>query len=112
MARGGARKGAGRPRGKSARIDAEARQKALTGGLTPLDYMLSLLRDAKLSTEDRFEAAKAAAPYVHARLAAVEHSGTVDVRQARDMTDDELAAIATGSGEGAAEPQVVSRLTH
>jgi hypothetical protein len=44
----------------------------LDGGISPLEYMLGLLRNATLPTEDRFEAAKAAAPYVHARLSAVE----------------------------------------
>jgi hypothetical protein len=37
--------------------------------------MLSLLRDPKNSTETRFEAAKAAAPYVHPKLAQIQHSG-------------------------------------
>jgi hypothetical protein len=44
----------------------------LDGGISPLDYMLGLLRDEDNSTENRFEAAKAAAPYVHARLASIE----------------------------------------
>jgi hypothetical protein len=41
-------------------------------GLTPLDYMLGILRDEQLSLEDRMDAAKAFAPYVHAKLASVE----------------------------------------
>jgi hypothetical protein len=36
--------------------------------------MLSILRDEKAPTDLRFEAAKAAAPYVHPRLAAIDHS--------------------------------------
>jgi hypothetical protein len=55
-----------------------ARAKALEGGISPLDYLLSLLRDDGLDRETRMDAAKAAAPYVHARLAAVEHSGDKD----------------------------------
>jgi hypothetical protein len=34
--------------------------------------MLGILRDEERPAVDRFEAAKAAAPYVHARLSAVE----------------------------------------
>lgn len=73
--RGGKRPGAGRKAGAPNRATA-ARQKAVTeSGLTPLDYMLSIMRDEKMTTESRFEAAKAAAPYVHPKLANVEHSG-------------------------------------
>ena len=38
-------------------------------GLTPLDYMLSVLRDDNADPKDRRWAAAAAAPYVHSRLA-------------------------------------------
>lgn len=44
-------------------------------GLTPLDYMLKILRDEEQDQSARFTAAKEAAPYIHPRLAAVEHSG-------------------------------------
>jgi len=73
--RGGKRPGAGRKVGAPNKATA-ARQKAVTeSGLTPLDYMLSIMRDKQMTTESRFEAAKAAAPYVHPKLANVEHSG-------------------------------------
>lgn len=47
-------------------------------GLTPLDYMLSVLRDEGRDTAERMDAAKAAAPYVHSKLASVEHKGDKD----------------------------------
>lgn len=75
MGHGGARKGAGKPKGAPNKLDAEARKKALESGLTPLEYMLYILRNEELSLEDRMDAAKAAAPYVHAKLASVEHKG-------------------------------------
>lgn len=75
MAHGGARTGAGRKPGAATKLNEAARQKALEGGLTPLDYMLSVLRDESNSMADRMDAAKAAAPYVHAKLASVEHTG-------------------------------------
>lgn len=77
MAHGGARKGAGRPKGSANRLSAEAREAALVSGVSPLDYMLSRLRDETLDHDIRMDAAKAAAPYIHAKLAAVEHSGGV-----------------------------------
>ncbi len=41
-------------------------------GLTPLDFMLDLMRDKNQVMDLRFDAAKAAAPYVHARLSAID----------------------------------------
>lgn len=75
--RGGARKGAGRKKGPERKtvVRRTIAERALETGLTPLDYMLGLLRDGEIDTNVRFEAAKAAAPYVHPRLAAVEHTG-------------------------------------
>ena len=40
--------------------------------MTPLDYMLDLLRRDDTAPALRFEAAKAAAPYIHPKLANVE----------------------------------------
>ncbi|WP_332823273.1 hypothetical protein [Stutzerimonas kunmingensis] len=37
--------------------------------------MLQIMRDEAADEAKRLDAAKAAAPYVHPRLAAVEHSG-------------------------------------
>ena len=75
MARGGARPNAGRKPGAVTKKTREIAERAAAEGLTPLDYMLSLLRDAGQSQDVRFDAAKSAAPYVHARLASVEASG-------------------------------------
>jgi hypothetical protein len=75
VARGGARTGAGRKPGALTTKTREIAEKATAEGITPLDYMLSVLRDETAETAQRFEAAKAAAPYIHPRLAAVEHSG-------------------------------------
>ena len=93
MPRGGKREGAGRKPGSLNRISRQAQASALAGGVTPLDYMLGMLRDPTLERELRFEAAKAAAPYVHPRLAQVHHQGEVThfvanlPVVARDMTE-------------------------
>lgn len=44
-------------------------------GITPLNYLLTLMRDVSQEPVLRFEAAKAAAPYVHPKLAQVAHQG-------------------------------------
>lgn len=78
MARGGKREGAGRPAGAITKRSREIAEKAAEEGITPLEYMLSIMRDPEMTTESRFEAAKAAAPYVHAKLAAVDVNATLD----------------------------------
>ncbi len=62
----------GRPKGTAnikTRAIAEA---ALAGGITPLEYMLEVLRDASNELAVRLDAAKSAAPYIHPRLSAVD----------------------------------------
>ena len=63
----------------------EIADKAAASGITPLEFMLEIMRSEAPSINDpkaqiahqtmRFEAAKAAAPYIHPRLAAIEHTG-------------------------------------
>lgn len=73
--RGGKRPGAGRKPGSPNKATA-AREKAIRkSGLTPLDYMLKLMRNSALDRDTRLDAAKAAAPYVHPKLNAVEFTG-------------------------------------
>lgn len=70
--RGGRRPGAGRKVGAITKRTREIAEGALASGLTPLDYMLSLLRNEEKPEDIRFEAAKAAAPYIHAKLSSVD----------------------------------------
>lgn len=59
----------------------------------PLDYMLDILRNVEASPADRMDAAKAAAPYLHAKLASVEHSGALDLTtQTKEQRDAAVAA--------------------
>jgi hypothetical protein len=46
----------------------------------PKEFLLNLVRDDTQPLDVRIEAAKAAAPYFHARLAAIEHSGEITTR--------------------------------
>lgn len=85
-ARGGARQGAGRKAGSTTKKTREIAERAMADGdLTPLEYMLKVMRTEPSPEMEprelmaafmlRFEAAKAAAPYMHPRLAAIEHTG-------------------------------------
>jgi hypothetical protein len=51
----------------------------MESGISPLDYMLGILRDVERTPVERMEAAKAAAPYVHARLAHIESKAEATV---------------------------------
>ena len=75
MAKGGPREGAGRKPGVPNKRTAEIAAAVEASGLTPLDYMLSILRDLGADAEKRMWAAEKAAPYVHAKLASVELAG-------------------------------------
>ncbi len=44
-------------------------------GMTPLEYLLSVMVDENLTRSERTDAAKAAAPYIHPRLSQVKHQG-------------------------------------
>jgi hypothetical protein len=99
MARGGYRPGAGRPKGaktapaKKAATKKAAPQKrapkavpkdvldgAAAEGLTPLEYMLKVMRDDAAEKNDRMRMAVAAAPFVHPRAGEVK-PGKKDLQQ-------------------------------
>ena len=66
---------AGRPKGGINKLTSIAHERITATGQTPLDYLISVMRDKTKSDAARTDAAKAAAPYVHARLSAIEHAG-------------------------------------
>lgn len=75
MAKGGKRTGAGRPKGAISKSTAAIIEATAAGGDTPLEYMLKVMRDLTADDSRRDDMAKAAAPYVHAKLAAIELAG-------------------------------------
>jgi hypothetical protein len=91
--KGGARPGAGRKKGSPNKKTAELQKAVAESGVTPLEFMLSIMRtqpgddieDPRILTDMlalRFEAAKAAAPYVHAKLSSVEMTANVTTHEA------------------------------
>lgn len=76
------------------RASAEKRAEIEASGITPLDYMLSVMRDNERAPADRLDAAHKAAPYVHPRLAAVKLSGEVSLLS-HEAALDELDAEGT-----------------
>jgi hypothetical protein len=110
--RGGARKGAGRKPGAATKRTRAIADHAAATGLTPLEVMLgamhALHKHANAMSDgdeadmggrkvgrlgllvSAAEVAKDAAPYMHPRLQAIEHSGSIG--EVRQLTDLELAA--------------------
>lgn len=65
----------GRPKGSvNKRTQAFLRT---NGGELPLDYMLRVMRDPDQPAQRRDDMAKAAAPFLHAKLQTIQHSGEI-----------------------------------
>jgi hypothetical protein len=83
--RGGKRPGAGRKAGSATVKNREIADRLMAdGGVSPLEFMLAIMRRESMHEDPKiqiaqetlaFEAAKAAAPYVHPKLASVEVTG-------------------------------------
>jgi hypothetical protein len=69
----------GRPKGSRNKRTQTLIEAAHAGGELPLDYMLRVMRDPKAPAKRRDEMAKAAAPFLHARLASIEQHGSNDM---------------------------------
>ena len=69
---GGKRPGAGRKKGVPNKATVARQQEIAESGLTPLEYMINMLRSENEPPERRMWAAQNAAPYVHPKLSAVD----------------------------------------
>jgi hypothetical protein len=68
-------------------VTAAAPSQETDAALSPLDYMLQVLRDPEASPAERKWAAEKAAPYLHPRLQTVEHGGAVALRHEDALED-------------------------
>jgi hypothetical protein len=78
MPRGGSKPGerrGGRQKGTPNKATAAKAEAIAATGETPLDFMLRLMRDPLQDYATRADMAKAAAPYVHPKLASTELKG-------------------------------------
>lgn len=97
MPQGGKRAGAGRPKGVR-NVKTERQTSAVkASGLTPLDYMLKVMRDESNEQSIRLDAANKAAPYVHAKLASIDHTSS-DGSMAEKPTVIKLVAPSANAG--------------
>lgn len=74
----GRKTGGGSRKGIPNKATAAKAAEIAASGLTPLEFMLQVLRDPEQPYALRMDASKGAAPYVHPRLANIELSGNKD----------------------------------
>lgn len=77
---------------------------AVETGQSPLEMVLGHARGTATLPSSQLQAAIAALPYCHPRLAQVQHSGGIAINPDK-ATDAELAAIALAGGGAAAEAE-------
>lgn len=80
--RGGKRAGAGRPKGTPNKRTAQQVEAIAATGMTPLQYLTSVFQDVSADEARRIDAAKAAAPYCHAKLQPVDGDGDTTQKHA------------------------------
>jgi hypothetical protein len=93
--KGGQREGAGRPKGALSQRNSEVAAECIAEGISPLEFMLKVMRNPRAPSEKRFEAAKMAAPYCHPRLS----TQSIELRKEptvedyfKNMSDEDLDA--------------------
>jgi hypothetical protein len=87
---GGRRPGAGRPKGSKNRTTVKKLkivEKLVEEKKTPLEFLIGVMLDKGKDIELRVDAAKAAAPYVHPKLAQTELNLNANLRT---MTDEDV----------------------
>lgn len=62
----------GRPKGAKNKRTKAVEAAIARAGITPLEFMMNMLRDEGAPLDDRKWAAQSAAPYVHAKLTAAD----------------------------------------
>lgn len=95
-----------------------AMKKAITKGReTPLDFMLRIMWDKHRPMDFRFEAAKAAAPYVHNRRSSVEipleslPAPSEKPRMSINEAAKFIAFMLTEATKGQAVPETIENIT-
>ena len=68
----------GRPKGSKNKRTKALEDAVKKGGESPLEFMLRAMRDMTLDWSMRSDMAKAAAPYIHPKLASTEMVGNAD----------------------------------
>jgi hypothetical protein len=94
----------GRPKGSRNKRTLAQVETAAAAGEAPLNYMLRVMRDVTVPADRRDEMAKAAAPYVHPKLAPARQEGFYDLSR---LSDQELQTFEFLTLKALGEPKPV-----
>lgn len=92
MERSAGPRGRGRPPGSRNKRTVETQERVAASGMTPLEYLTSVYQDEERDESRRIDAAKAAAPYVHPRLAQIDMNARLGA-----LTDEDRRWLGDGS---------------
>ena len=109
---GGSRPGAGRPKGSVSRRHVDVLAGAASEGLTPVEYMLSLLRDEDAGQEQRAWAAEKAAPFIHPRPAPFSRPVEIELPDTSTIegVNKALVAVTQAAASGKIAPSEAQSL--
>jgi len=91
----------------------------MSGGISPLDYLLSVMRNRREPKRMRMDAAKAALPFVHARLAVTESvAGTglgfighqAEHRSAMEIIEERIRRLAEARQREQSDSDQITRI--
>ena len=83
---------------------------AAQGGMSPLEYLLGVMRGDVDADKDKLQAAVAAAPYIHPRLSNIEAHTTADVHATHTVKRDATAEVSRRLGRLAPSEPAPERL--
>ena len=103
---GGARQNAGRKRGTPNVKSAEVIAKALEEGITPIEFMLNIMRDEDADPKERHWAAEKCAPFIHPRPAPIPRTVEIELPDLGTIEGIKLAVekVATETALGNLSP--------
>ena len=103
---GGARQNSGRKRGTPNVKSAEVIAKALEEGITPIEYMLGIMRNEDADPKERQWAAEKCAPFIHPRPAPVPRTIEIELPDLGTIEGIKLAVekVATETALGNLAP--------
>ena len=88
---------AGRPKGALNQFSMKKAREIVESGITPVDFLVGVVRDEEADIKLRIEAARAAAPYVHPRLSTTELDLTTRSDKPEwELSDEDLLKVVSG----------------
>jgi hypothetical protein len=112
MPRGGYRKNAGRPAGVKDSPAARESRLAKIKQYQIIKRLQDLIEGKADMPSHAVTAALGLLRKTMPDLAAVQHTGQVELKRAAELTDDELATIAAGGGTGDSKTQDDTKIVH